>query len=208
VLHALDLDGGVDAEAEEAGAADVAALDVPPALEDAGTGLDAGEGLDGVVLLDTGEDSNGGSGDGPGTVVLLDAAARLDVAVAVDVPPVKLDALADGADANGLEDANGDGSEPEVSAFRDAQAVVIVDPPSSDASAASADQAVSPPQADAAGTTIADAAVPGGADAAVPSFKAMGGGFCAVSPMHDSAPGLFTFFLVAAFGLLVVRRRR
>jgi len=28
----------------------------------------------------------------------------------------------------------------------------------------------------------------------------MGGGFCAVSPMPDSAPGLFTFFLVAAFG--------
>jgi MYXO-CTERM domain-containing protein len=49
--------------------------------------------------------------------------------------------------------------------------------------------------------------VPGGPDAAVPSFKAMGGGFCAVSP-HDSAPGLFTLFLVAAFGLLVVRRRR
>jgi len=139
-------------------------------------------------------------------VVLLDSAARLDVAVAVDVPPVKLDAPANGGDTNGLEDASGDGSELEVSA-QDAQPVVVVDPPSSDASSA-ADQAVSPPLLDAAGTTIADAAVPGGPDAAVPSFKAMGGGFCAVSPMHDSAPGLFTFFLVAAFGLLVVRRRR
>ena len=206
VLHALDLDGGLDAEAEEAGSADVAALDVPPVPEDAGTGLDAGEGLDGLALLDTGEDTNGGSGDGPGTVVLLDAAARLDVAVAVDVPPLKLDAPANGGDTNGLEDASGDGSELEVSA-QDAQPVVVVDPPSSDASSA-ADQAVSPPLLDAAGTTIADAAVPGGPDAAVPSFKAMGGGFCAVSPMHDSAPGLFTFFLVAAFGLLVVRRRR
>jgi uncharacterized protein (TIGR03382 family) len=36
----------------------------------------------------------------------------------------------------------------------------------------------------------------------------MGGGFCSVSPIHDSAPGLFTLFLLAAFGLVVVRRRR
>ncbi|HJX65823.1 MAG TPA: hypothetical protein VJ860_17930 [Polyangia bacterium] len=203
VLHALDLDGGIDAEAEEAGSADVAALDVPPVLEDGGTGLDGGEGLDGVALLDTGEDT--GSADGPGTVVRFDA--RLDVAVArdaADVPPVKLDAPTNGGDTNGLEDANGDGSELEVSA-QDAQPVVVVDPPSSDASSA-ADQAVSP-LLDAAGTTMADAAVPG-PDAAVSGFKAMGGGFCAVSPMHDSAPGLPTFFLVAAFGLLVLRRRR
>jgi MYXO-CTERM domain-containing protein len=206
VLHAGDLDGGVDAEAEEAGAADVAALDVPPVIPEAGTtGLDAGEGLDGVVLLDAGEDSNGGSQDGPGTG-LLDAAVRMDVAVvAADVPPVKLDASANGADTNGAEDTNGDGNELEVSAPQDAQGVVVVEPPSSDAAGA-ADQAVSP-VLDAAGTTIADAAVPG-PDAALPSLKAMGGGFCAVSPMPDSAPGLFTFFLVAAFGLLVLRRRR
>jgi MYXO-CTERM domain-containing protein len=205
VLHAGDLDGGVDAEAEEAGAADVAALDVPPVIPEAGTtGLDAGEGLDGVVLLDAGEDSNGGSQDGPGTG-LLDAAARMDVAVAAADVPVKLDASANGADTNGAEDTNGDGNELEVSAPQDAQGVVVVEPPSSDAAGA-ADQAVSP-VLDAAGTTIADAAVPG-PDAALPSLKAMGGGFCAVSPMPDSAPGLFTFFLVAAFGLLVLRRRR
>jgi hypothetical protein len=204
VLHALDLDGGIDAEAEEAGSADVAALDVPPVLDDGGTGLDGGEGLDGVALLDTGEDT--GSADGPGTVVRFDA--RLDIAVArdaADVPPVKLDAPTNGGDTNGLEDTNGDGSELEVSA-QDAQPVVVVDPPSSDASSA-ADQAVSPPLLDAAGTPPADAAMQG-PDAAMPSFKAMGGGFCAVSPMHDSTPGLFTFFLVAAFGLLVLRRRR
>jgi hypothetical protein len=211
VLSAGDLDGGLDAEAAEAGAADMAAaLDVPPVLEDAGTGLDAGEGLDGVVLLDAGEDSNGGSQDGPGTG-LLDAAARMDVAVAAaDVPPVKLDASANGADSNGAEDTNGDGNELEVSAPQDAQGIVVVEPPfpsSSDASPA-VDQPVSPPLLDAAGTTIADAAVPGPDAAALPSLKAMGGGFCAVNPMRDSAPGLFTFFLVAAFGLLVVRRRR
>ncbi len=207
VLRAGDLDGGVDAEAEEAGAADVAGLDVPPVISDAGTtGLDAGEGLDGVVLLDASEDSNGGSQDGPGTG-LLDAAARMDVAVAAADVPVKLDASANGADTNGAEDTNGDGNELEVSAPQDAQGVVVVEPPSGDAATA-ADQAVSPPLLDAAGTTIADAAVPGPDAAALPSLKAMGGGFCAVSPMHDSAPGLFTFFLVAAFGLLVVRRRR
>jgi MYXO-CTERM domain-containing protein len=209
VLSAGDLDGGLDAEAAEAGSADMAAaLDVPPVHEDAGTGLDAGEGLDGVVLLDAGEDTNGGSEDGPGTVILLDAAARLDVAVAVDVPPVKLDASTNGADTSGLEDASGDGTELEAGA-QDAQVVVVVEPSASDAAAA-ADQAVSP-VLDAAGMTPADAAAAvSGSDAAVsmPSFKAMGGGFCAVSPMHDSAPGLFTFFLVAAFGLLVVRRRR
>ena len=206
VLAAGDLDGGIDAEAEEAGAADVAALDVPPVIPEAGTtGLDAGEGLDGVVLLDAGEDSNSGSQDGLGTG-LLDAAVRMDVAVvAADVPPVKLDASANGADTNGAEDTNGDGNELEVSAPQDAQGVVVVEPPSSDAAGA-ADQAVSP-VLDAAGTTIADAAVPG-PDAALPSLKAMGGGFCAVSPMRDSAPGLFTFFLLAAFGLLVLRRRR
>jgi hypothetical protein len=211
VLHAGDLDGGVDAEAEEAGAADVAALDVPPVILDAGTtGLDAGEGLDGVVLLDAGEDSNGGSQDGPGAG-LLDAAVRIDVALAAADAPVKLDASANGADTNGAEDTNGDGNELEVSAPQDAQGVVVVEPPfpsSSDASPA-VDQAVSPPLLDAAGTTIADAAVPGPDSAGtLPNVKAMGGGFCAVGPMRDSAPGLFTFFLLAAFGLLVLRRRR
>jgi len=201
VLHAGDLDAGVDAEAENL---DVALLDVPLAFDDAGTlsGLDAGEGLDGVALLDAGEDT--GAADGPGAVVLLDAAVRLDVAVAaIDAgPPVKLDAAASGAD--GAEDTSGDGIELEAGA-QDAQVVVVVEPSVSDASVA-LDQAASP-QPDAAGTHTADAAVPG-QDAAVPSLKAMGGGFCSVSPIHDSAPGLFTLFLVAAFGLLVVRRRR
>jgi MYXO-CTERM domain-containing protein len=201
VLHAGDSDAGVDAEAENL---DVAVLDVPPVFDDAGTliGLDAGEGLDGVALSDAGEDT--GAADGPGTVILLDAATRQDVALAaIDAgPPVKLDAAANGTD--GAEDTSGDGSELEAGA-QDAQVVVVVEPSVSDASVA-IDQAVSP-QPDAAGTHIADAAVPG-PDAAVPSFKAMGGGFCSVSPMHDSAPGLFTLFLLAAFGLLVVRRRR
>ena len=205
VLHAADLDGGVDAEAENP---DVAVLDVPPVFDDSGTlvGLDAGEGLDGVALLDAGEDT--GAADGPGPVALLDAAARLDVAVvAIDAgPPVKLDAAANGAD--GAEDASSDGIELEAGA-QDAQVVVVVEPPfpssSGDAQVA-VDQAVSP-QPDAAGTHIADAAVPG-PDAAGPSLKAMGGGFCSVTPIHDSAPGLFTLFLVAAFGLLVMRRRR
>jgi hypothetical protein len=200
VLHVGDLDAGVDAEAENL---DVAVLDVPPVFDDAGTlsGLDAGEGLDGVALLDAGEDT--GAADRPGPVVLLDAAVRLDVAVVVgDVPAVKLDAPVTGTD--GAEDSSGDGNELEAGA-QDARVVVVVEPSVSDASMA-LDQAVSP-LPDAAGTPIADAAVPG-QDAAGPSLKAMGAGFCAVSPIHDSAPGLFTLFLVAAFGLLVVRRRR
>jgi MYXO-CTERM domain-containing protein len=221
--HAGDLDGGVDAEAEEAGteagAADAPlSLDVPPVLLDAGTtGLDSGEGLDGIVLLDAGEDTSPEDGavvsldaatspaDGP--LVLLDAAGpKTDVAVAIDahVPPVSLDASEDGADGLGPEDAMGDGNELEGSA-QDAQVVVAVEPSSSDASQI-VDQAPSP-KLDAAGTTAADAAAPG-PDAGVPNVKAMGGGFCTVNPMHDSAPGLFTFFLLAAFGLLVVRRRR
>jgi MYXO-CTERM domain-containing protein len=221
--HAGELDGGIDAEAEEAGAPDAVSLDVPPVLLDAETpGLDAGEGLDGIVLLlDAGEDTSPEDGavvlldaatspaDGP--FVFLDAAGpKADVApVDANAPPVKLDASEDGSDASGVEDASGDGNELEVSA-QDAQPFVVVEPPfpsSSDASPAVDQAVVSSP--DSAGTTVADAAVPG-PDAGVPNpnVKTMGGGFCAVSPMHDSAPGLFTFFLLAAFGLLVLGRRR
>jgi hypothetical protein len=39
-------------------------------------------------------------------------------------------------------------------------------------------------------------------------LKLMGSGFCSINPQHDSAPGLFTLFLVGAFGLMILRRRR
>jgi MYXO-CTERM domain-containing protein len=55
---------------------------------------------------------------------------------------------------------------------------------------------------------VLDAAVGPGPQEPQYNLRVMGGGFCAVNPMPGSAPGLFTFFLVAAFGLLVSRRRR
>jgi MYXO-CTERM domain-containing protein len=41
-----------------------------------------------------------------------------------------------------------------------------------------------------------------------PAVRVMGAGFCSVNPTPNSAPGFFALFLVAAFGLLIVRRRR
>jgi len=65
---------------------------------------------------------------------------------------------------------------------------------------------------DAAVVSTPDAAVPvpPGPDAALAGNepKVMGSGFCAVNPMQNRAPGLSTLFLVAAFGLLIRRRRR
>jgi uncharacterized protein (TIGR03382 family) len=124
-----------------------------------------------------------------------------------DVPPIgAADGAADAPDAGavGLLDAALDGNGGDADA-QDARAVVLLDARSIDASAAP-DQAVLPPDAE----MVVDAPVVGQEPDAEEygSLKAMGSGFCAVNPMHDSAPGLFTFFLVAAFGLLLRRRRR
>ena len=92
---------------------------------------------------------------------------------------------------------------------QDAQTVVVRDAGSIDAFAVP-DQAVLPPDAQ----MVADApvSVTPGPDAPVRRnnnpLALMGSGFCAVNPMRDSAPGLFTFFLLAGFGLVLRRRRR
>lgn len=197
-IHGTGLDGGVDAEGTEDAAPDGEATDVP--IVDTAAPVDTGPKLDSAT-------------DGPGTVVLdaaKDVAVAADLAPNRDVPVGNLDAQAAGSDADalGAEDAIAEASGPEASAS-DAQ--VVVDPPTSDAGAKpdqaivlTPDAAVIPP--------VADAAVPVGPipDAAVVvgMGKIMGSGFCAVNPVRDSAPGLFTFFLVSAFGLLLRRRRR
>jgi MYXO-CTERM domain-containing protein len=118
---------------------------------------------------------------------------------------VVVDARADGADADidGLVDAIADAVVRDA-VVRDTQVVI--------------DAIVLPDLAPDA--QIVDTAIPvvPGPDAAVntpdtalpnlPAVRVMGAGACAVNPMSNSAPGLFTLFLVAAFGLLVFRRRR
>jgi hypothetical protein len=234
-VHALGLDGGTDAQPQEAGAQDSSpALDSADGPEpvvfldaavDASPGLDAADGPSTVVLLDanpgldstaTGEDAPATSedapatiADGPGTVVTVpDAPTAVDLAATggKDAPPIAtLDAAKDAlaADAAGLLDAIIVGDAGDAGA-QDAQAVVFLDA-GIDAFAVP-DQAVLPPDA----ATVADAPISvGRQDAPVTNpLTPMGSGFCAVNPTRDSAPGLFTFFLVAGFALLLRRRRR
>jgi hypothetical protein len=214
-VRARDLAGNVsDPAASYTWAVHAAGLDA--AVEDAAPG---GQTIDGALVVEDAEAEDlavdtgprlDGAADGRGTVVFLDAradvAALVDLATNRDVPAVAADGRADAEDADvGLEDAIGDGGELEAGA-RDA--LVVVEPPSRD-TGVRADQAVVLPP-DAAGTTP-DTAVPvvPNPDAAVNGMlKVMGSGFCAVNPIRNSAPGLFTLFLVAAFGLLLVLRRR
>jgi hypothetical protein len=184
-VHATGLDGGV----EDAGS-DAQAIDGALVFEDA-----------------SGPDTAAPAADGPGTVVFADAAA--DVVVAVDLAAPNRDAPAvstpdAAADMGVLEDASED-----VGALAADAQIVVVDARSVDV-AATPDQAVLPVVPDAAIVTIPDAAVAPTPDAPVVTGtpKEMGSGFCAVNPVRDSAPGLFTFFLVGAFGLLLRRRRR
>jgi hypothetical protein len=203
----------------------------PVALLDAGAdaspGLDSADGPGSVVLLDasagledapaTSEDAPATIADGPGTVVTVpDAPTAVDLAATggKDAPPIATpdaakDALA--ADAAGLLDAIIIGDAGDAGA-QDAQAVVFLDAGSDAVSGdtfAVPDQAVLPPDA----ATVADAPISVGRQDApatndnIPPTP-MGSGFCAVNPMRDSAPGLFTFLLVAGFALLLRRRRR
>ncbi len=145
-------------------------------------------------------------------MVPVDAAAVVDLAPigGQDAPPIgNLDAARDAttANADGLLDAFIDGNGGDANA-QDAQTVVVRDAGSIDAFAVP-DQAVLPPDAQ----MVADApvSVTPGPDAPVANnnpLALMGSGFCAVNPMRDSAPGLFTFFLLAGFGLVLRRRRR
>jgi len=135
--------------------------------------------------------------------------ASVPDAPAVGIPdarPDASDAEADGGLGDALADVGG-----RDAVTKDTQVVVVVDSSPIDTTAPN-------PVPDA--EIVVDTAVPvvPALDAAVggppePAAvlnnpKVMGGGFCAVNPMPNSVPGLFTFFLVAAFGLLVSRRRR
>jgi hypothetical protein len=191
-VHLLGLDGGVEDAAPDGEATD--------GLGDAGE-LDAGP----------------NTADGPGTVVLPDA--RPDVTAADRAPDTSRDvsivgdarADAPSVDAGTLDDAMGDAGGLDADA-KDAQVVVVVDPPSADAAVTPDRPVALPPDSAAATTRDAPAVVPPTPDAPVvvvtETGKIMGSGFCAVNPVRDSAPGLFTLFLVGAFGLLLRRRRR
>ena len=185
-VHAIGLDGGVEDAADDA-----EAIDGPLVFQDA-----------------SGPDTAAPPADGP-TAVVSDAA--VDVVVAADLAAPNRDAPAitpdAAADAGVLEDASDDGGALATDATKDAQ-IVVVDARSVDA-APTPDQAVLPVLPDAATVTIPDAAVVvPDAPVATGTLKVMGSGFCAVNPVSNSAPGLFTFFLVGAFGLLLRRRRR
>jgi hypothetical protein len=217
-VHALGSDGGA-ADAQEAGAED------------------ASPGLDSVDAIPIGADAPATSPDvpelivdapvvpvdAPVTVVPLDTAAVVDLAPigGQDAPSIgNLDAARDATtdNADGVLDAIIGGSGGDASA-QDAQTVVVRDAGSVDAFAVP-DQAVLPPDAEA----VADAPVSVGPGPSEPTstntstststntnpnpLVVMGSGFCAVNPMRDSAPGLFTFFLLAGIGLGLRRRRR
>ena len=70
--------------------------------------------------------------------------------------------------------------------------------PVPDASVASPDSSVSVPEKKDAAQVVEPVA----------GVKLMGGGFCSMNPSGTGTPGLAALFLVAAFGLLIVRRRR
>jgi len=211
-VRAKDAAGNVDATPASY-TWEVHALGLDAAVADAAT--------DGEELEDGGAPDTGlGSADGPGTVILVDArpdVRAVDLATdrasdaGRDVPAI-VDVRADApaADAGVLEDATDDGGELDAS-VKDAQVVVVVEPRSVDASAAPDRVVVLPPDAAA---IVPDAAVvvPATPDAPVvvttENVKIMGSGFCAVNPVRDGTPGLFTLFLVGTFGLLVRRRRR
>jgi hypothetical protein len=179
VVHIVSADAGVDASPPDAATPDVQVI-----LKDA-------------AVPDTKPDS---------AVVLLDA--RADVTTAVDV------ALDSSPDSNqDLLPASTPDARPDAGDAAGVDAMVVVGPDARDAQLVIADARpsdvfVPPPTPDAP-------IVPPTPDAAVPVVppvgnepKVMGSGFCAVSPMRDSTPGLCTFFLVGAFGLLIRRRRR
>lgn len=187
-IHALG-DGGDDGGVEE---------------EDAGP-VDA-PAVDALILADA-EDEVDAEPDTAG-VVLLDARPR-DAFVAVDtrrdsardtsvlLGDVARDATGDADDEAGVAilDARGDATD---GAPADAKLDTIRQPDT--AVVPSPDAYVPPPDAAVKPSGKLDASVsPSG-------IKLMGGGFCSVNPV--GTPGLASLFLIAAFGLLVIRRRR
>jgi hypothetical protein len=185
------------------------------ALDAGDDSLDAGpadaSGLDAVMLEDAEE------ADDAGGTVLLDASpdTRRDALVAdrpvdttqTDTPISRIDAATDGVDAEaGIflldagDAADGLSSDAKLS---ETGAVDSGEPVKDSAVAPSPDAYVPTPDSAGPPPVQQDAAVE-----PVGGFKLMGGGFCSMNPSGHSTPGLATLFLVAAFGLMIVRRRR
>jgi hypothetical protein len=182
---------GLDAAIPDSAAPDTAVIDTAPIIPDS-------------AVPDTRPDT--AAPDLPLPDARLDSPA-VDL-VPVDAPPVGTpDARPDASDADadgGVVDALADVLGRDVGT-PDTQVVVVVDSRPIDTIPALVPDAqiVVPPTPDAAVQPNPEEVIP-----AIPNPRVMGSGFCSVNSMPGSAPGLFTFFLVAAFGLLVFRRRR
>jgi hypothetical protein len=194
-VHALD--AGSDAEDNDAG--DAGPVDAPGVDAVFTDGADADEDIDtsGTVVLDASPDQ------ARDTFVAADRAPD----TARDTSISFGDAARDGVDAEvGViwQDASSDATDALASDARlSSDGVVDASLPRDTAVAPSPDAYVAP----------ADTAKPVGqpdapAEVTADGYKLMGGGFCSMNPSGDGAPGLATLFLVAAFGLLIVRRRR
>jgi hypothetical protein len=203
VVHLLGLDGSVvDTAVPDSAVIDTAVIDTAVILADS-------------AVPDTRPDSAV-----PDLAIVVSPDVRLDSPVADRAPDLVPDASAVGipdAEADGgLGDALADVGGRDAVA-KDTQVFPVVDSSPIDTTAPNpvpdaeivVDTAV--PDAAVPVPPVPDAAVvpgPPEPSAVLNNPKVMGGGFCAVNPMPNSAPGLFTFFLVAAFGLLISRRRR
>jgi MYXO-CTERM domain-containing protein len=188
-VHSLDAgDDGGDDDAGDAGTVDAPSVDAL-LFADAS---DADEETDtaGTVVLDaradTSRDAFVAADRARDTVVSLRDVADDDSGEAgVGV----LDAASDATDAIGSGDAGPSIDSAKLDAILASDTAVA---PSPDASVSSPDTAKPIVKLDAAPDGV----------------KLMGGGFCSVNPSGTGTPGLATLFLVAAFGLLIVRRRR
>jgi hypothetical protein len=180
-VHSLDAGNDSGEEDDDAGRAD--ALVFTDASD-----IDAEIDTAGVVVLDASPDT---TRDASGADRAVDTAAR-DTWVSLgdaagdagEGGVVLLDAASDVTDASPANDAKLDAVVPQDTAVA----------PSPDAYVPPADAAVNP-----SGQQDASTAPSG--------IKLMGGGFCSMNPA-GSTPGLATLFLVAVFGLMIVRRRR
>jgi hypothetical protein len=194
--HVEFTDGGTDAgDAGDAAAVDAGEAGDALGLTDADD-TDAHSDSAGVVVLDGGSDARD-------TNTTIDASV-MDTATLKDASIAKQDAASTGdaddsetgyalldakSDATRSDGANpSDGGSTDAGPARDAAPDTAVNSP---------DASIVPPKADAAPPTPK-----------TEDYKFMGGGFCSMNPSGSGAPGLATLFLVAAFGLLVVRRRR
>jgi hypothetical protein len=209
-VHAVDLAGNVDATpATYTWVVHLLGLDgsvVDTAVPDSAV-IDTA-----VVIVDSAVPDTRPDSAVPDLPIVVSPDVRLDSPVADRAPDLVPDASAVGipdAEADGgLGDALADVGGRDAVA-KDTQVFPVVDSRPIDTTAPNP-----VPDAEIVVDTavpvvpVPDAAVGPGPQEPQYNLKVMGAGFCAVNPMPNSAPGLFTFFLVAAFGLLVSRRRR